>query len=71
MGQLPQEVYKKLHLRMYRSFRFMCGAEFALSCWWRQIRNGVGCGGTHLWVICTYFCFAGEWDGFGQKIMQK
>ena len=24
---------------------------FALSCWWRQIRNAVGCGGTNLWLI--------------------
>ena len=66
MGQPPQEMYRKLHPRMYGRFRFMCVAE----CWWRQIRNPVDCSGTNLWLICTYFCLAGEWDGFGQKIVQ-
>ena len=28
MGQLPQEVYRQLHLHMYRCFRFMCVAEY-------------------------------------------
>ena len=48
----------------------MCYGIFALSCWWHQIRNVVGCGGTSEWLICTYFCFAGEWYGFGLKIVQ-
>ena len=25
----------------------------------------------NLWLISTYFCVAGEWDGFGQNIVQK
>ena len=28
MGQPPQEVYRKLHPRMYEYFRFMCVAEY-------------------------------------------
>ena len=28
MGQPPQEVYRKLHPRMYGCFRFMCFAEY-------------------------------------------
>ena len=28
MGQPPQEVYRKLHLRMYECFPFMCVAEY-------------------------------------------
>ena len=28
MGQPPQEVYRKLYLRMYGCFRFMCVAEY-------------------------------------------
>ena len=28
MGQLPQDVYRKLHPRMYGCFRFMCVAEY-------------------------------------------
>ena len=28
MGQLPQEVYRKVHPRMYGYFRFICVAEY-------------------------------------------
>ena len=41
MGQLPQEVYRKLHPCMYGCFRFMCVAEY-LHC---------HAGGTNLWLI--------------------
>ena len=45
MGQPPQDVYRKLHLRMYGCFRFMCVAEY-LRClvggakygmWWAAV----------------------------------
>ena len=61
LGQPPLEVYRKLHPHMYGCFRFMCVKEY-LRC---------RAGGTNLWLIGTNFCFAGEWDGFGQKIVQK